>query len=152
MSDTAFYDVIKKQGRSLLAPLLEEVIETDFTRDGKTIKERAKIGQRIESFKALLKTKESELAHCWAEWEKVQAKIVELGIEVFGAETFKGGSAGDEREKKGYRRDMGELDLEHQIWLEEMEEEIQLIGQEALNKMIATEKVSVENICPTSIL
>lgn len=146
MRDTAFYDDIREQGKQLLAPILEETIETCFTRNGKSVMERAKIGQRIETFKASLTKKEAELAQCWAEWEKVQSQIVELGIQVFGAEAFKGGSAGDPREKNGYRRDMEKLDLEHQIWLEEVDEEIQLISQDAINKMIATEKASLEFI------
>lgn len=141
MHDTDFYNDIEAQRESLLAPITEETVETNFMRDGKSVKETLQIGQRIEAFKAMLAKKEAELAHYWAEWEKVQARIVQLGIEVLGAETFEGGSAGDSREKKGYRRDMEELDLEHQIWLEEMEEEIQLIGEESVKKMQATEKV-----------
>lgn len=141
--DTAFYDEIKKQRKCLLAPLAEDTIETTFTRDGKSITGTVKIGQRIEAFKALLAKKEAELSRCWAEWEKVQAKIVELGFEVLGADAL-GGTASDPREKKGYQKDREKMDLEHQIWLKEIEEEIRLIGQEALNKMMAAERVSLK--------
>jgi len=140
MHDTDFYNDIEAQRQSLLAPIAEETVETNFMRDGKSVKETLQIGQRIEAFKTMLAKKEAELIHYWAEWEKVQARIVQLGIEVLGAEAFEGGSAGDLREK-GYRRYMEELDLEHQIWLEEMDEEIQLIGEESVKKMQATEKV-----------
>src|SRR6202034_2202199 len=121
-------------------PIAEETVETNFIRDGKSVKETLQIGQRVEAFKAMLAKKEAELEHYWAEWERTQARIVQLGIEVLGAEAFEGRSAGNLREK-GYRRDMEDLDLEHQIWLEEMNEEIQLIGEEAVKKMQATEKV-----------
>jgi hypothetical protein len=141
MHDTDFYNDIEAQRQSLAAPIAEEIVETNFMRDGKSVKETLQIGQRIEVFKAMLAKKEAELTHYWAEWEKVQARIVQLGIEVLGAEAFEGGSAGDPREKKGYGRDMDELDLEHQNWLEEMDEEIQLIGEELVRKMRATEKV-----------
>jgi hypothetical protein len=141
MHDTEFYDGVEAQRQSLLAPITEETVETNFMRDGKSVKETLQIGQRIEAFKAMLVKKEAELAHYWAEWEKVQARIVQLGIEVLGAEAFEGGNTGDPREKKGYRRDLEELDLEHQIWLEEMDEEIQLIGEDSVKKMQATEKV-----------
>jgi hypothetical protein len=116
------------------------MVETNFTRDGKFVKETLQIGQRIEAFKALLIKKEAELALYWVEWEKVQAKIVQLGIEVLGVEAF-GGSTGYPSETKGYRKDMEELDLDHEAWLEEIEEEIQLVGEEYVKKMQATEKV-----------
>jgi hypothetical protein len=141
MHDTDFYNDAEAQRESLLAPIAEETVETNFMRDGKSVKETLQIGQRIEAFKAVLSKKEAELVHYWAEWEKVQARIVQLGIEVLGAEAFDGGSAGDPRERKGYRREMEELDLEHQIWLEEMDKEIQLIGEESVKKIQATEKV-----------
>lgn len=141
MHDKVFYNNIEAQSESILAPIAEETVETDFTRDGKSVKETFQIGQRIEAFKDLLVTKEAELALYWAEWEKVQARIVRLGIEVLGAEAFEGVSAGDPREKKGYRKALAELDLEHQIWLGEIEEEIRLIGEESIKKMHATEKV-----------
>lgn len=140
MHETDFSNDIEAQRQSLLAPIAEETVETNFMRDGKSVKETLQIGQCIEAFKIMLAKKEAELVHYWAEWEKVQARIVQLGIEVLGAEAFEDGSAGDLREK-GYRRDMEELDLEHQIWLEEMDEEIQLIGEESVKKMQATEKV-----------
>jgi hypothetical protein len=143
MHDTEFYNDVEEQRQSLLAPIAEETVETNFIRDGKSMKETFQIGQRIEAFKVLLTKTEAELTHYWAEWEKVQAKILQLGIEVLGAEAFKGGSAGDPREKRGYRRDMEELELEHQIWLEEMDEEIQLIGEESIKKLQATEKVKL---------
>jgi hypothetical protein len=140
MHNTAFHDDAEAQCRALLAPLTEEMVETNFTRDGKSAKEILQIGQRIEAFKTMLSTKEAELELYWTEWEKIQARIVQLGIEVLGAEAF-GGNAGDPREKKGYRRDMEDLDLEHQTWLEGIEEEIQLIGEESVKKIQATEKV-----------
>jgi hypothetical protein len=143
MHDTEFYNDVEAQRQSLLAPIAKETVETNFIRDGKSMKETFQIGQRIEAFKVLLTKTEAELTHYWAEWEKVQAKILQLGIEVLGAEAFKGGSAGDLREKRGYRRDMEELELEHQIWLEEMDEEIQLIGEESIKKLQATEKVKL---------
>jgi hypothetical protein len=89
----------------------------------------------------LISKTESELAKCWAEWEKVQAKIVALAMEVFGAEAFEGGDANDPRAKQGYRKGMEELELGHQIWQEEMHKEIDLICQDAINNMTATEKV-----------
>jgi len=141
MHDTDFYNDIEAQRQSLLAPIAEETVETNFICDGKSVKETLQIGQRLEVFKVLLAKKEAELTHYWTEWEKVQAKILELGIEVLGAEAFKGGSTSDPRGKKGYRKDMEELDLEHRIWLEEMDEEIQLLGEESVMKLQATEKV-----------
>lgn len=140
LNDAAFHKDVEAQRGALLASLTEEMVETSFTRDGKSVKETLQIGQRIEAFKTMLVTKEAELTLYWAEWEKVQAKIVQLGIEVLGAEAF-GGTAGHPSEKKGYRKDLEEFDMEHQIWLEEIKEEIQLVGEESVKKMTSTEKV-----------
>lgn len=142
MHDTAFYNDIAEQRELLFSPLQIEQVETKFTLEGGTTMTKTfQIGQRVESYKAMLAKKEMEVRQCWVDWEKVQKKIIHLGIEVLGPEAFEEGSV-HEKEKRGYSRRMELLDIEHETWLEEIEEEIKLIGQEAVEKITAAEKVS----------
>jgi hypothetical protein len=147
MEDSDFYNDIAEQRKELLAPLEKDVVETVFThKDGTTTAEKFQIGERIESFKAAVESKEAEIKQLWREWEKVQEQIVDLGIEVLGPEVFKEGSVIVGTEKKGYRKEMELLDKEHETWLEDMQKEINRIGQEAIDKMTAAEKVRFYNL------
>lgn len=142
MEDSGFYENIAEQRKELLAPLEQDVVETVFThKDGTTTAEKFQIGERIELFQATIESKEAEIKQLWLEWEKIQKQIVDLGIEVLGPEVFKEGSVNIGTEKKGYRKEMELLDKEYETWLEDIQKEIDRIGQEAIDKMTAAEKV-----------
>jgi hypothetical protein len=91
----------------------------------------------------MVQKKEAEIKELWREWEKVQKQIVELGIEVLGPEYFEEGTVEVEREQKGYRKEVESLDQDRAQQVEEMEEEIEQITQEAIEKTTVAERVTL---------
>lgn len=63
-----------------------------------------------------------------------------LGIEVFGAEVF---GRSEEEGATGYKKEMELLELEYDARVQEIEEEIEEIGDTAIQQMKASEKVIV---------
>ncbi|KUJ15665.1 flavo protein [Mollisia scopiformis] len=134
--DTAFLQRVSETAAILSTPLLEEKIETEIRRDGKSVVEIVEIGKRVAAFKALIDSEEAKLKQAWKEWDAVQEEYIELGVDVFGAELF----GRSEAEGAGYKREIELLDLEHETRVEELEEEINEMGSETLKQMKAAEE------------
>jgi hypothetical protein len=142
ISGAVFQDNISAQQNQLLSPLAKETIQTVYKQGGRSKTVVMHIGQRVEEFGAMIAETQGKLKSCWADWEVVQRKIIELGVDVLGSKAFPSEVGNVQKELKGYRKEMEMLDAEDEAFKEEIEEELQLLGHEAMSKMKATEKVN----------
>ena len=124
------------------APLVEEQIETTFTRDGKRVTEIVEIGKRIELFKKSVEKEEAKLKEYWKQWEDLQEHLVQFGIEVFGPELS--GSAMNEPRKGGFMTEMEALDKGHDVAVGELMDQLQHLADEYVTKMKESEWVCAE--------
>jgi len=124
----------------LSSSISDERVETVFTRGDKRVTEILKIGERMVKFTKLLDTKERELEEYWTQWSLVQQELIELGVEVLGPESFKGDVSLRIGGRGGFKHEKHLLDVEHRVRTEEMEEDIDTLGQDMKDKMTAAEK------------
>jgi hypothetical protein len=139
--DMAFFESISATANILTAPLAEEQIETTFTRQGKRVTEIVEIGKRMAQFRKSVETDEAKLKDFWKQWEDLQDEFIELGMEVFGPEAFGGAPAGGKASDKGFKKEMELLDIEHNVKVQELNEEVETIAGQMLVKMKESEKV-----------
>jgi hypothetical protein len=139
------------QLKAILAPLEDEKIETNITRNGVPISEVRRVGDSVTELKQVLATKGKEIEEAWIEWRGVQAELMQLGGDVLGGEMFKkgkekagaaeGGGRKSGSDGRGFKRTMELWDIELMAKKKEIEEEIQEAGRIMIRKLAASEKV-----------
>ena len=130
---------MEEQAEILISPLGEEEIETQSILDGKRMKHVVQMGPRVREFEQKIIKESAKLADAWKQWEALQDEFVALGSEVFGVEAFPSDAKG--KTQQGYRKQMELIVLEHDTRVGEINEEIETVSREALQKMKASEKV-----------
>ena len=139
-SETFIASVAATEG-IISSPLAEDQIQTTFKRDGKIVTETVEIGKRIAQFKKLVQKEDAKLTDYWKQWEEVRAEFADIGAEVFGRDAFGLTEVENQGNVKGFSRDMKTLNLEHNPTIEDFKAEVKEIGEKALQKMKASEKV-----------
>jgi hypothetical protein len=137
----SFLQELAESATTLSAPLLDENIETITSRGNERMTEIVKIGKRVATFKKFVEMEDAKLKEYWKHWDELQNDYIELGIEVFGPEAFGDNTPGLKIKQKGFKTEMGLLDLEHTTRVGELDGEIGEIRPGILQKMKASEKV-----------
>lgn len=119
------------------APLAAERVETVTVRNGVAVTETRRIGDAVDGLKTLLARKEAELALAWSEWQAVNAELQTLVTTVLGGSDGKE----DDDSERGFRARMQALENEKARAVEAMREDIEIMGREAIESMMAAEKV-----------
>lgn len=139
--DQSFFQAITESAATLSAPLAQEKIETTITTDGKRKVEVIEIGKRVATFKKLVEKEETKMKENWKKWDEVQNEYMELGIEVFGPESFGEDAVGVKVRDSGFRKDLESFDLEHNTGVGELDEEIEGNSAKILQMIKVSEKV-----------
>ena len=121
-------------------PFSEEQLQ--FASADGTLKVKTLLGDCIQSFKKVVDDEEKALAVLWKEWTEVQLQTVEFAKEMLGPDGIMqfrkskeiglGGQCGEQR-----KRLEQEVELDRKRW----EEEVERINQQAMQKLLANEKV-----------
>jgi len=138
--DQSFFQAITESAATLSAPLAQEKIETTITTDGKRKVEVIEIGKRVATFKKLVEKEETKMKENWKRWDEVQNEYMELGIEVFGPESFGEDAVGVKVRDSGFRKDLESFDLEHNTGVGELDEEIEGNSAKILQMIKVSEK------------
>lgn len=127
---------------SLRAPLVDEQVEIVINNAGKRVKHTVTLGKRVDSFKSFIAEEKANLKDLWSQWSSIQDEYNQLGVEVFGIEGL-GDSPSSEvpRDVNGFKKEMEELDLQHNSAVEELNEEIGELGMKSLMRLKSAEKV-----------
>ena len=134
--DRAFLQTISHNAQALSAPLATQKIQVSVQQKGRRISEVVEIGKRISQFRQTLKEEEDKLEGYWKEWESLQVEFKTLVTRVFGGE-----AVNEEEPDQGYLVDMQLLDVEHTARMNVLLEELDEVGNDAIKKMKASEKV-----------
>ncbi|KAM3072950.1 hypothetical protein ACMFMF_007274 [Clarireedia jacksonii] len=139
VKDKAFLEKVSGVAEILSAPMADEKVETTVLKNGKRVVQIVEIGKRIADFKKNIGNEEEKLDDYWKRYELLQLEFEELGVQVLGARALK--VAEDKYDEEGYRHEVDLLEKEHCTKMEEIMEELGEIGDEAIKKMRASEKV-----------
>lgn len=127
---------------SLRAPLVDEKVEIVMLNNGKREKHTVTLGKRVDSFKSLIAEEKANLKDLWSQWNAVQDEYKQLGIEVFGIEALGDGFPGEiARGVNGFKKEMEEVDLQHNSAVEELNEEIGGLKVKSMKRLKSAEKV-----------
>ena len=127
---------VTREVTKLSVSLVGEEVEIDMVKHGKRVTVTVTIGERVADFKSFVEKEESHLKELWAQWDEIQQEYEDLGIEVFG-----NNPAGEVARDIGYKKEMKVLDLEHEDAVEELNSEIEEMGEKILKRLKASEKV-----------
>lgn len=135
--NSAFKASLEEGADLIFSSLDDEKVETSTkTDDGSEIKETVEISKRLAAFKTMVEGKEAEIMECWKEWDDVQKEIVELGVEVLGEDMFVGEKIG-----RGGKAEVEVMEGEFERVVLALEEEMEGIEEEFVEKMKSSEKV-----------
>lgn len=139
----AFVRDVEAIRTTLFMPLDTEKVSFSALRDGIKVDTVVHIGERVTAFRSLVEEKQKELAGYWKEWERLQREIVAVGVDTLGMPPTAGDeSFGGSVMKSEWRKEKELIDSEWGTQLEELRQEIQSVGQEALKRLTAAEKAS----------
>jgi hypothetical protein len=139
-----FFKKVSDAVEILDAPMADEKIETTVLKNGKRTVQVVEIGKRIVDFKKNIEKEEDKLANYWNQYEQLQLEFEEFGVQVFGARALKVDK--DKYDEGGYRYEVNLLETEHHTQMEGIMEELREIGEEAIKKMRASEKVRLRYV------
>jgi hypothetical protein len=139
---TEFQKLILKIRTVVLSPITVDPLQSTRVKDGEPSIPSDRARKDCERLNSTITKTVADLKQSWHEWEQVQQELVELGVEVFGVEAFKDCNKPDMEYVTGFKRIMEMLDQEHQARHEDMEEEIDLLSCDAIQKMTDSEKAS----------
>lgn len=108
---------------------------------GKEVIETMSIGERVTSFKKFIEKEEANLTGLWRQWEEIQDEYIELGVEVFGTKALGANTSAELGRCNGSRKEIETHDSEYATAVEELNEEIEEMGQKSLKRMKTSEKV-----------
>lgn len=135
-NDRSFLKNVLHNTQSLSAPLSSEKIETTVQRKSRRVSEVVEIGQRVAQFRQSIEDEENKLDDYWKQYESLQQEFIKFAARVFG-----GHAVGAREEDEGYLNDIRLLDAEHATQVKVLLEEVDEVGQDAIKKMKASEKV-----------
>ena len=124
----------------LTRPLAEEKLQ--FTgKDGKP-SGIVLLGDRMKRFKKVITREEKELTALWTEWAEVQKLIAGVGVELLGSQAadLLVHQSGENAAGTG-SAESGQIAQEIEKEKENLKQEIEMMGNELIEKMYTSEKV-----------
>ncbi len=101
----------------------------------------------MEDFRSLVCTKKNELESLWEDWVAVQQEIIDLGMNVLGAEAFEtvvavdGDKDAGARDKSDFSKEKERLMEEYDMESGKLEAAFSAMSRDMIQKMEASEKV-----------
>lgn len=135
--ECAFREKVMENVQAISAPLINEKLEIVVQhKSRRPFKVVVEIGDRVKQFKQTIETEENKLEDLWKQYYRFRTEFLKFLTQIFGANAI-----GKPEEDEGYRTDMMLLDADYSTQITQLLEELDEVGQEAIKKMKASEKV-----------
>jgi hypothetical protein len=140
--DAAFVQSLNDAVDLLTAPLELEQVESTFSRESSHVTEVVVMRERIQAYEEHVKSHEAAMAAYWRDWEDMQDKFLQLGVEVLGKDAFAATEATDIAMTDAFIQKMERIHIDHNAMVDDLAIKMQAVEAGLMDEQRTIEEVS----------